>query len=75
MTQLALLNAPIPAAGTYTGNVIACRDAAPQSAAFQANFAPGTGGTSATFFIQTSFDQQKTWEDVACFAFTTSAVR
>jgi len=75
MAQIALLNAPIPAAGTYVGNFFACRDTPPQSAAFQANFAPGTGGTSATFYVQTSTDGQKSWVDAINFAFTTSAAR
>jgi len=75
MAQVTLLNAAIPAAGTVLGNVFACRDTPPLSAAFQANFAPGTGGTSATFYVQTSTDGQKSWVDVVNFAFTTSAAR
>lgn len=38
----------------------------------QALFVRGSGGTSAKFWIQTSFDGGTTWTDIMNFAFTTS---
>lgn len=46
------------------------------NAALQAAFTYGSGGTSATVYVQTSFDNGVNWVDVACFAFaTTTAVK
>jgi hypothetical protein len=39
----------------------------------QANFTFGSGGTSATAFVQTSLDGGNTWVDVAAFGFTTAS--
>lgn len=39
----------------------------------QATFVRGSGGTSAKFWVQTSFDGGTTWTDIMCFAFTTSS--
>jgi hypothetical protein len=44
-----------------------------QGVALQANFTYGSGGTSATVWVQTSLDGGGTWIDVANFAFTTSS--
>lgn len=44
-------------------------------ASFQATFVYGSAGTSAKFWIQTSFDAGVTWVDIANFAFTTSSLR
>jgi hypothetical protein len=44
-------------------------------ATFQATFTYGSGGTTAKFWLQTSFDAGVTWVDVANFAFTTSTAR
>jgi hypothetical protein len=46
----------------------------PRHLSIQAQFVyGGSGGTSATAFLQTSFDGGTTWCDIACFAFTTSS--
>lgn len=39
----------------------------------QAVFTYGSGGTSLTCYIQTSFDVGTTWFDIMCFAFTTAS--
>lgn len=44
-------------------------------ASFHAVFTYGSGGTTAKFWIQTSFDLGVTWVDIANFAFTTSTAR
>ncbi len=49
--------------------------ALPDSLTIQANFAYGSGGTTTTAYVQTSFDGGSTWCDIANFAFTTSAAR
>lgn len=41
----------------------------------QANFTYGAGGTDATIWIQTSFDDGETWTDIAAFNFTTASSR
>ena len=43
------------------------------AAAIQARFAYGGAGTSATLYIQTSFDQGATPVDIAAIAFTTAS--
>lgn len=45
----------------------------PRLCALQARFAYGSGGTSATYWVQTSLDGGTTWIDVACFAFLLAA--
>ena len=40
--------------------------------AVQALFDYGSGGTTAKFYVQTSFDKGTTWTDIMCFSFTTS---
>ena len=47
----------------------------PDNLTIQANFAYGSGGTTATAYVQTSFDGGATWCDIANFAFTTSAAK
>lgn len=39
---------------------------------FIANFDYGSGGTNATFYVQTSNDGGTTWDDLVCWQFTTS---
>jgi hypothetical protein len=51
------------------------RDSNPESVVLQANFTYGSGGTTATAWVQTSFDEGQTWVDIANFAFTTSSAR
>jgi hypothetical protein len=46
-----------------------------QNIALQANFAFGSGGTTATVWVQTSFDAGSTWIDVANFSFTTASAQ
>ncbi len=41
--------------------------------AVQAIFSYGSGGTTAKFWIQVSFDAGTTWTDIMCFSFTTSS--
>ena len=72
----ALLNATITAAQTAVASVpIQFRDGNPESAVIQGNFTYGSGGTSATVWVQTSVDAGATWIDVANFSFTTSSAR
>lgn len=47
----------------------------PESLAIYANFTYGSGGTSATAYVQTSHDGGLTWMDIANFAFTTSSAK
>ncbi|MGL3208304.1 hypothetical protein [Bradyrhizobium sp. BR 1433] len=43
------------------------------AATIEAQFAYGSGGTSAKVWIQTTLDAGQTWLDIACLAFTTSS--
>lgn len=47
----------------------------PMSMALYAVFTYGSGGTSATAYVQTSHDGGVTWMDIANFAFTTSSAK
>jgi hypothetical protein len=47
----------------------------PRSVVAQANFTYGSGGTTATAWLQTSVDGGATWIDVVNWAFTTSSLR
>lgn len=38
-----------------------------------AKFTYGSGGTTAKYWLQTSFDNGTTWMDIACFAATTAS--
>lgn len=44
-----------------------------QSATLKCQFNWGSGGTTAKFWVQVSLDGGATFQDVACFAFTTSS--
>jgi len=46
-----------------------------ESITLQANFTYGSGGTTATVWVQTSLDGGLTWVDIANWAFTTSSLR
>lgn len=71
-----LLNATITTAVTAAvTTALQLKDGACESIAFQANFTYGSGGTTATAWVQTSFDGGATWCDVENFAFTTSSLR
>lgn len=45
-----------------------------QALQLQAKFVYGSGGTTAKFWVQTSFDAGATWVDIANFAFTTASL-
>ncbi|MDE2467773.1 MAG: hypothetical protein KGL35_03285 [Bradyrhizobium sp.] len=57
------------------GATLQLRDGAPHALLIQANFTYGSGGTSATAYVQTSVDGGLTWCDIANFAFTTASGR
>ncbi len=42
--------------------------------AFQVRFVYGSGGTTAKFWLQTTFDGGTTWCDIACLARTTASL-
>ena len=44
-----------------------------QAATIECQFQYGSGGTSAKVWVQVSLDAGQTWNDVACFAFTTAS--
>lgn len=46
-----------------------------EAIALQANFTYGSGGTTATAYVQTSLDGGLSWCDMASFQFTTSSAR
>ncbi len=48
---------------------------AAQHVTVQARFVYGSGGTSAKFYLQSSLDNELTWFDVICFAFTNQSKR
>ena len=73
----ALLNIPITTAITAQTST-ALQVQTPmglESVTLQANFTYGSGGTTATVWVQTSYDGGLTWNDIANFAFTTSSLR
>lgn len=47
----------------------------PSTMAIQANFAWGSGGTTALAWVQTSFDGGTTWVDVCAFNFATAIAK
>lgn len=47
----------------------------PATMAIQANFAWGSGGTTALAWVQTSFDGGTSWVDVCAFNFTTAIAK
>lgn len=65
---------PVPAAGTGVWPAYNNLGAAEHVVA-QARFTYGSGGVSATFYLQSSLDGELTFFDVICFAFTTSSQR
>lgn len=71
-----LLTLPITTALTaFVGPTHVAQDGGVRSLALQGNFTYGSSGTTATVWVQTSFDGGATWCDVANFAFTTSSIR
>jgi hypothetical protein len=47
----------------------------PDTLNIQGNFIFGSGGATATLYVQTTLDGGRTWTDIAKFAFTTSSAR
>jgi hypothetical protein len=43
------------------------------AATIETRFSYGSGGTSAKVYVQTTHDNGLTWDDIACFGFTTSS--
>jgi hypothetical protein len=43
------------------------------AATIEARFAYGSGGTTAKAWVQVTLDDGQTWNDIACFAFTTAS--
>lgn len=72
-----VLNAAVPAAGTTIAagpfKVNNRRDDGGNMLPVQAIFTYGSGGTTAKFYLQTTFDGGTTWIDVLCFAFATAS--
>lgn len=69
-----LLSATITTAVTGSvGSTYLIRNAQPNNLYLQAVFTYGSGGTSATAYVQTSFDGGTTWIDIASFGFTTAS--
>jgi len=73
-----LLNAAVPAAGTYTGSIFQIRQGpmqagAPMSLCAQKLFTYGSGGTTVDTFLQTSLDGGNTWADVIRWPQSTTA--
>lgn len=64
---------PVAQAGVFVGDWVTGL-AGMLSAAIQAKFAYGAGGTSAQLYIQTSLDQGATPIDIASLPFATAAV-
>lgn len=72
----ALINVPITTAqSAVTSTVLQFLDTAPSNLVLQANFTYGSGGTSVSAWVQTSFDGGITWSDAANFSFTTASSR
>jgi hypothetical protein len=67
---------PIGAAVAATGGpVVMPLIGRHEAMALQATFLYGAGGTTVKAYVQTTFDGEVSWTDIACFAFTTSAAR
>ena len=74
----ALLTVPITTAVTaLVGPVLQIRreTGLPANVCIQGKFTYGSGGTTATVWVQTSVDGGATWTDIACFQFTTATAR
>jgi len=68
----------VPITTAVTAQVSAAQqlfDGPPRAMAIQCNFTYGSGGTTVQAWIQTSFDEQTTWVDVATCYYTTSSLR
>ena len=65
-------NFSITAAGTALGEAVEDLDGV-LSLAAQMRLAYGSGGSTIKVYLQTSLDQGNTWQDIACFTFTTAS--
>lgn len=72
--QKALCQFSISAPGRYESEWVADLDGM-ESLAVQMNFTGGAGGVSVKAYLQTSFDQEQSAIDIACFTFATVAAR
>src|SRR5262245_54921578 len=75
MNRLTLLDEAITTAVTGVTPDPSGADFYADYVAIEAVFAYGSGGTTATAYVQTSFDGGLTWIDVASFQFTTTSGR
>jgi len=65
-------NFNITGAGTVVGDAVEDLEGILALAA-QMRLVYGSGGTSIKAYLQTSFDDGTTWQDIACFTFTTAS--
>lgn len=63
------------AVSAQLGPVYKYYEGSPRDLLVQANFAAGSGGTSADAYVQTTVDGGLTWTDIANFHFTTTSAR
>lgn len=72
-----ILNVPITTAvsAVTTGSASLMLPAGIVSVGVQFNFTYGSGGTTAKFWLQTTFDNGATWVDIANLAATTASLR
>lgn len=71
-----LLNIAVPADGTYvTPAYQIAEDQDFNSIVGQATFAYGSAGTTLNCWVQTTFDQGTTWQDLMVFNFSTGTAR
>jgi hypothetical protein len=75
MSRLTLLSETITAAVSGVTPDAGGTDFYAEYVAIEAVFVYGSGGTNATAYVQTSFDNGVTWCDVASFQFTTASLR
>ena len=75
MWETPLLSATITTAVTATTTTAVTLRSDVRSIGIHCNFDYGSGGTTAKFWVQTSFDGGTTWVDIAAFAHTTSDLR
>ena len=69
-----LANLAITTAVTaQTTTALQLRDGPAETMSLQANFTYGSGGSTVSAWVQTSFDGGATWCDAANFSFTTSS--
>lgn len=74
MTIAVLASTTITTAVTGTTSTAIDLPANIRNLTVQCNFTYGSGGTTAKFWVQTSFDKGTTWVDIANFAHTTASL-